>query len=816
VAALRRSVDEEFGEGVLAALRSPETPRFEALTGALINEMADLSQEIAIVLDDYNLVDSESVHGIVSFLLEHLPENAHLVIASRVDPPLPLSRLRARGQIAEIGAAELAFTQEEAVAFLRGVMDLDLSTDEVATLEEVTEGWIAALQLAALSMRHRKDVSGFIESFSGSHRDVLDFLAEEVLERQPDHVREFLLKTSILDSLTGPLCDALTGRNDGDEMLERLERENLFIVALDDERIWYRYHRLFRDFLRGRLKRESPEYVGELHLNASEWNERNGGASSAIEHALLAGDHERAARLMERGVGQSWYRGEVVTLLGWLEKLSEDVMRSRPLLLIWYAAALMLVGRLDGVETLLGEADRALGGNSGEEPWPSADEAEHRQLLATAAAVRSLYAQRSGEASEAVEYAQRALALLPEDNLEPRPFAAITLAEAFQAAGDGEAAITAFADAGALGRDAGHDYVTLSAMAAQAHLELAKGCLREADDVLRRALRFAAERGSELLPAMGSVRIGMGELLYEWDELDAASRHLTEGVNLAARTGDVEILMWGYVALSAVRQARGDIEGALAAAQQAERVAQSSSMEETIFDAAVWKARFYLRSGDLASASSEHERAAAIGEVRAYSRALEQLALARLLIARSEPGEALSLLARLHETAKTVGRRIEILALEALALWEKGEIERAVSTLTQALALAEPEGYVRTFVDEGQPMAEMLSGVLEAQQRGRLDSPQRVPAHYLRKLLAVIERDATSTALPAAGLTEPVSERELEVLQLIAAGKSNRRIATELYVSVGTVKTHVNNLYRKLDAHSRTQAVARARELKLL
>ena len=814
VAALRRSVDEEFGEGVLAALRSPETPRLEALMGVLINEVAGLSREIDIILDDYNLVDSESVHGIVSFLLEHLPENAHLVIASRVDPPLPLSRLRARGQIAEIGAAELAFTQEEAVAFLRGVMDLDVSTEEVATLEEVTEGWIAGLQLAALSMRVRKDVSGFIESFSGSHRDVLDFLAEEVLERQPEHVREFLLKTSILASLTGPLCDALTGRTDGDEMLERLERDNLFVVALDDERIWYRYHHLFADFLRGRLKRESPECVSELHLNASDWNERNGGASSAIEHALLAGDHERAARLMELGVGQSWYRGEVVTLLGWLDKLPEEVVRSRPLLLIWYAAALMLVGRSDGVETLLGEADRTLGGDAGEESWPGTNEGEYRQLLATAAAVRSLYAQRSGEAREAVEHAQRALALLPEDNLEPRPFAAITLAEAYRAAGDGEAAITAFAEAGALGRLAGHDYVALSAMAAQAHLELAKGCLREANDVLRQALDFAAERGSELLPAVGSVRIGMGELLYEWDELDAASRYLTEGVELAARTGDVEILMWGHIALSAVRQARGDTEGALAAAQQAERVAQSYGMEEAIFDAAVWKARLYLMSGDLAAASSEHERAAATAEVRPYSRTLEQLTLARLLIARSEPGEALRLLERLHETARTVGKRIEILALQALALWERGERERAVNTLTQALAVAEPEGYVRTFADDGSPMAEILSATLEARRRNRLEPP--VPAHYLRKLLAALERDRSDTASPEAVLSEPPSERELEVLTLVAAGKSNRQIASELFVSVGTVKTHVNNLYRKLGAHSRTQAVAKAKELNLL
>jgi LuxR family transcriptional regulator, maltose regulon positive regulatory protein len=784
------------------------------LVGTLVNELATRPADLVVILDDYHVIESTAVHGIVSSLLDHLPEGVHLVMASRVDPPLPLARLRSRGQMAKLDATDLRFTLDEAAAFLHDVMGLELPARDVTALEERTEGWAAGLQLAALSMRDRKDASVFIESFSGSHRDVLDFLAEEVLERQPDHVREFLLKTSILDSLTGTLCDALTARNDGDEMLERLERENLFVVALDDERIWYRYHRLFADFLRGRLKRESPEYVGELHLNASEWNERNGGASSAIEHALLAGDHERAARLMERGVGQSWYRGEVVTLLGWLEKLSEEVMRSRPLLLIWYSAALMLVGRSDGVETLLGEADRALGGDFDEESRSGADEAEHRQLLATAAAVRSLYAQRSGEAPEAVEYARRALALLPEGNLEPRPFAAITLAEAYRAAGDDESAITAFAEAGALGRAAGHDYVALSAMAAQAHLELAKGCLREADHVLRQALEFAAERGSELLPAVGSVRIGMGELLYEWDELEAASRHLTEGVGLAARTGDVEILMWGYIALSAVRQARDDTEGAFAAARQAERVARSSGMEDALFDAAVWKVRLYLMSGDLTSASSEHERAAATGEVRPYSRALERLTLARLLIARNEPDEALHLLERLHETVRTVGRRIEILALQALALWAGNNKERAVSTLTQALALGEPEGYVRTFADEGSPMAEILSAALEARRRNSLDPP--VPARYLRKLVAALKRDGTDRSSPEAVLPEDPSERELEVLTLVAAGKSNRQIAADLFVSVGTVKTHINNLYRKLDAHSRTQAVARARELKLL
>jgi LuxR family maltose regulon positive regulatory protein len=816
VAALRGTSEEGFGEGVLAALRSPEPPRMEAVLGSLVNELAALPREVAVVLDDYHTIDSESVHRIVSFLLERLPEDAHLVISGRVDPPLPLARLRARGQMTELHASDLRFTLEEAAAFLGDAMGLDVSADDVAALEGVTEGWIAALQLAALSMKERKDASGFIRSFSGTHRDVFDFLAEEVLERQIESVQSFLLETSILDSLSGPLCDALTGRNDGQRMLEELDRENLLVVPLDDQRYWYRYHHLFAEFLRSRLERERPEQLATLHLRASEWYEANALVVEAVRHALSAGDHERAARLMERGIGQTWYRGEVVTLLGWLRKLPDETMRRRPLLLVWYAAALMLVGRLDAVESLLREADRVLREGSGEEPRPGEDETDHEHLLATAAAVWSMHARLQGDPQGAIEHARRALALLPEDNLNPRPFAAITLAQAYEAAGDLEAAIAAFAEAGALGRAAGHDYVALSAMASQAHLQLARGRLREANGVLRRALGFAAERGAELLPAMGSVRIGMGELLYEWDDLDAAARHLTEGVELTGRTGDFEILMWGHIVLSRVRLARGDADGALAAAREAERVAQDSGTGHAIVDAAVWKARLHLMRGDLAAASSEQERAAGVGEVRRYSRELERIILARLLVARNQPGEALRLLAQLHETAETPARTIAILALQALALQAKGDKERAASTLAEALVLAEPEGYVRTFVDEGPPMAELLSGVLKAQQRGRPDSLGRVPASYLRRLLAALEPDTSGARLPAVGLPEPLSERELEVLQLIAAGRSNRRIASELFVSVGTIKTHVNNLYRKLDAHSRMQALARARELKLL
>jgi LuxR family transcriptional regulator, maltose regulon positive regulatory protein len=822
VAALRRTVGEDFGEGVLAALRSPEPPRMEAVLGALINELADLPGEVAVVLDDYHVIDSENVHWIVTFLLERLPENVHLVISGRVDPPMPLARLRARGQMMELHAADLRFTPEEAAAFLNDAMGLDISAGDIAALEGVTEGWIAALQLAALSMKERKDVSDFIRSFSGGHRDVFDFLAEEVLERLSEPVQMFLLETSILDSLSGPLCDAVTGRNDGQRMLERLERENLLVVPLDDERDWYRYHHLFADFLRSRLERERPERLRPLHLRASEWFEENALVAEAVRHALSAGDHERAARLMESSVGQTWYLGEVMTLLGWLRELPKEAMLRRPLLVVWYAAALTLVGRFDGVESLLREAEGAVGAageGQGDQLRPMANEADPEHVLATAGAVRSLQARLQGDPQGAIEHARRALALLPEDNLDPRPFAALCLAEAYRDADDLEAANSTFAETVELGLAAGHDYIALTAMGSLARLWMAQGRLREAEETLRQALGFAAERGAELLPAVGRVRIAMGELLLERDDLEASERELTLGTELVERAGELEILARGEVVISRVKWARGDAEGALKLAHKAERLARESDAPQAIADAAFWKARLHLMRNELPAAASELERVSDVDDVPRSTQDAFRISLARLLVAREDHDEALQLLDRLREAAESADRRsyaIAILTLQALALRAKEEKSRALDVMGRVLALAEPEGYIRIFVEEGPPMAELLSEVLEAQQRGRLDSLRRVPAHYLRKLLAATERDATGTARPATDLPEVLSERELEVLQLIAAGKSNRRIASELFVSVGTVKTHVNNLYRKLDAHSRTQAVARARELKLL
>lgn len=819
VVAALRSVEGEIGEGVLSALRSPEPPHIEAITAALINELAALPEELTLILDDYHLIDSGPVHGIVSFLLEHQPPNVHLVISSRIDPPLPLSRLRARNQMMELDAAELSFTPEEAVTFLDSVMGLGLSAEDVAALEERTEGWIAGLQLAALSMRDRKDVSGFVKAFSGSHRDVLDYLAEEVLERQPGQMRAFLFQTCVLDHLSGALCDALSGRSDGQAILERLERDNLFVIALDDDRRWYRYHHLFRGFLRTRLQRESPERVSELHRRAAAWYEQNDLISEAVGHALVAEDYERAADLVERVVGEMWFRGEVMTLLGWLESLPEEAKRRRPRLLLEHATALLWVGRLEGVERLVREAERIVGAaaeDSGEGPPPSAENIHRRYLLGYAAATRAWHANLLGNPQSGIELARRALALLPDDP-RPRTFAAFTLAAAYTFGGDFEAASAAFAETAELGLAAGHDYLTLEAMGYHAELQMARGRLREADCILRRALVVAAERGDVSLPATGEVHVAMGELLYEWDDLDSAEDRLTEGVRLAERTGQIGSLVDGYVSLSRLKQAQGATDDAIEAAREAERLARSSGVSQFIVEVAAWKSRLHLAQAELTAATSEWERVSVGDDDPIFVREIEQIAHAQLLVARAEQGEALRLLADLREAAQATGRtgrEIEILALEALALQAKGKKERAVSTLAQALALAEPEGYVRTFVDEGLPMAELLSEVLEAQQRDRL-TPE-VPAYYPRKLLAALDRDASGAATLGAELPEPLSEREREVLTLVAAGKTNQEIAEDLFVALSTVKTHIKNIYGKLDARNRTQALARARELRLL
>jgi LuxR family maltose regulon positive regulatory protein len=808
-AAVGRGTGEEgFGMGVLGALGSPEPPRIEALAGALVNEVAALPDGLDLVLDDYHAIDSEGVHRIVATLLGHLPEGAHLLISSRVDPPLPLARLRARDQMVRLEASELAFTLEEAATFLRGVMELDLSGDDVARLEQRTEGWVAGLQLAALSMRDRENLPAFVESFSGGHRDILDFLAEEVLARQPTRVRRFLLETSILDALTGSLCDALTGLSDGQGMLERLERENLFVVALDDERRWYRYHHLFAEFLRGRLSHENPKLAGDLHLRASGWCEANGHLAEAIGHALAAPDHELAVRLIGVGSRLAWNRGEVPTVLRWLEALPDEAKRRQPRLFLQQAMALALTGRPDDAESLLEEAEREVG-STGE---------DLRFLSGFSSAVRSWCARLRGDAPRAVELARRALSLLPEEEGGLRAFAAVVLGDTLWTTGDLASASEVLADAARIGRSAGHVYSTLSAMTLQVRVQSERGSLREADETLGEALRFVEEQGVEHLPAAGAIHIMMGVLLYERDDVDSAEQALETGIGMAELTGNVTDLVWGYVNLSRAKRARRDERGALEMARKADRVARDYGAGLEIATAAAWMMRLCLMRGDLAEAAALEQKLAANAEGAAdAARVLDRIASARLLHAQRRYREALLVLDGPREVAEANGRMLdltEILSIRALVLWASNERGRALDTIAEALVLAAPEGYVRTFVDEGPPMAALLSEVLETRQRE--SSIPSIPAHYLGRLLAALEQDARNAKSSAAGPSEPLTERETEVLRLLASGKSNRRISSELFVSVGTVKTHVNHLYRKLGAHNRTQAVARARDLGLI
>ena len=816
-----RTIEDGFGEGVLSSLRAPGSPPVEALTSALINELADLPDNLAIVLDDYHLIDSDHVHGIVSFLVERLPSNVHLLIASRIDPPLPLARLRARDQIAEIKAADLSFAREEAAAFLKDTMRLNLSDEDVTALEERTEGWIAGLQLAALSMRDRKDIPGFVRAFSGSHRDVLDFLTEEVLEWQSEWMRSFLLETSILERLTGELCDAVTDRDHGQEMLETLERENLFVVALDDERRWYRYHHLFADVLRDRLEKERSEEVKELHLRAASWCERNGWASAAVEHALAAGDVEWAARLVEHNTQALCQRSEGATVNRWLTALPTGLVRSRPRLSLARAIWALISGRVDEIEPLLTDAERAFA-TADHAHEPSAEEAARglANVPGTVAMLRAELARQRGDVAHTIQFAQLARTHADEGDRYLHFFSSWNLAVAKQMQGrlgEAEDELAALAaDPWASGR---HRYFAVRTYYTLGQVQRAQGRLSAALQTCRQGLELAAEAGRPALPAAGVAHVGIAEVSYERNQLDAALDQAMRGVALSRQLGYAQWLVTGLTALGRIREALGDQTGALGAIGEAERLVPYLVVD-IFFPVAVQRARLLLAQGKIEDAARWcAKRGLGVDDEPSYLREREHLVLARVLLAQDKPDQTLRLLERHFEEAQAAGRggsEIEILALQALALREKGERERAVSIVTQALTLAEPEGYVRTFVDDGPEMAPLLSEVLMVHQSRHLMRPDPPSAHYLRKLLAALEQAASGSMPPTPQLPEPLSERELEVLQLIAAGKSNSRIAQELFVTAGTVKTHIRNIYRKLDAHSRTQALVRARELNLL
>jgi LuxR family maltose regulon positive regulatory protein len=636
---------------------------------------------------------------------------------------------------------------------------------------------------------------------------VFDYLADEVLACQPERVRDFLLRTSIVERLLGPLCEALTGSANGRAMLENLERANLFLIPLDEEGRCYRYHHLFADFLRDRLERTHPDAVPELHRRASLWYENNQYPYEAVDHALAARDHERVADLIEETGGAWWTRGDHSSLLRWLKALPDELMRTRARLCVFHAWTLAHAGRLDEAESRLEEAERL----------PAAGNEANRAMGGEIFAVRARIASMWGDAARAIEFSRRALDLLPEDDLYLRGELALNLGNAYWTTGDIAEASEAFAESASSSRTAGNLRAAVFALWGQAMLEMIGDRLRSADELLQRAQRLAGDHDGQPLSAVGIVHVGMAELLYERGDLDGAERHLKEGIEVGKRGSEAKVLVLGYVNLARVLMARGDAEHSLIKIQEAWRLAQWTSAG-TWPPVDAWRARLLLAQGDVASAARWSREYGKSEDYLSYPRILERITMARILLAQNKTGEALDFLEELLEAAESkerMGHVIEVLILQALAFEARGETGRALAALERSLALAEPEGYVRTFVDEGAPMAALLTKLLEERRDGT--SPW-----YVDRLLTQILADAAASEgrsprrADGGPLLEPLSERELEVLRLIADGLSNREIAQRLFVSVGTVKAHVNHVYGKLLVRSRTQAVARARELQLI
>ena len=816
-------------ERVMPLLGPPAPPTFDGLVTALINELArPESRDVVLILDDYHVIDSAPVHESVMFLLDHLPAGLHLVIASRADPPLALARLRARGQLAELRAADLRFTSEEAATLLSEAAGPAVSVSALTVLEARTEGWAAGLRLAVLSLRGHVDVAQFVATFSGSHRYVLDYLTEEVLDRQPERVRTFLLETSVLDRLNGPLCDAVTGRADGQAMLEAIEAAGLFLMPLDDVRGWWRYHQLFADLLRARLQQERPDRIAVLHRNAALWYQQHGLPDDAVRHALAAGNAVWAARLIEQQFDALYYlQGERTTVQRWLSALPSDVVRSRPRLLVAQAAIADSLGQVEVVELSLAAAER-VSTLADDEPFePSAGPAASLlvNVPATIAIFRAYLAELRGDAeataglvSQAraeVEAGESMLRFITQGHLGVAEWLHGRLAEAENVLS------TSMHE----WRAAGHRNLIGWGCYHLGQVERALGRLDAAWETYEETLRITAEPGRPTLPAAGIAYAGLAEVAYQRNELDAALRHVTAGIPLCRQFSFTPPLATALATLAWARQAAGDTVGASAAMGDAMRAAPGPAVGDLLNPVPAQQARLLLVQGDVEAAESwTISRGLQHGDEPDYPRELGYLLLARVLLAQDRPDQAVPLLQRLRAAAGAQGRTgslIEIQALLALALAADGDDAAALDALAEALLLGHPAGYLRVFADEGAPMRALV-GRLVAAQRTAGSAARSVPLDYLARLVRAFDERATdpgsrrAAATAPAGLVETLTAREAEVLVLIAAGKSNPRIAEELVVTLDTVKKHVSHVLGKLGAANRTEAVTRARQLGLI
>jgi LuxR family maltose regulon positive regulatory protein len=815
IAALQQ-IDASIGSSSLALLQSPKAAELESMVGVLVNEIDSLRDDRAtesipseitglragfiLVLDDYHVIETPAIHQKLTFLLDHIPSHLHLVISTREDPPLQLARLRARDQLIELHESDLRFTRAEVVQFLNETMSLSLTSEQIAALETRTEGWIAGLQLAALSLRGREDLSGFVRAFTGSHRFVFDYLMDEVFARQTDSIQSFLLQTSILERLNAPLCNALTQRTDSQAILEELERSNLFVTALDDERRWYRYHRLFADVLLHRLIEKSSTALIELHLCASEWFEKEGQITGAINHALAARDWERAARLMENTSESLRQHGEIATLTNWIKVLPESVRCSKPALCLTYARALINVSRYADAETFVQKAEHWLEDNSQDK------DREADSLRGKVLALRAQFANTRNEFTQAIELAQHAEQLLPPDDISWRSGLSLILASALRFTSNWLEANETYQKAAALKESIGDYSNALFALSSRGEGLEAIGELRQAAQQFEEALRLAHIWSVPNAPMTGYALIGLGRIRYEWNELESALRDVQIGLERGQQAGIMDVLLRGYHVLARIRQAQGDRHGALAALDEADAVAEKMGLAQVKDWTSALKAQVRLAGGDTEAALDWASHF--IGQMPEAVFPSVQIALAKVWLSQRETEKALSLLDHALQSTRAVGRlgnAVHILTVQAIVYHARGEPEQAFVTLEHALELAEPEGYVRVFADEGAPMARLLHRMIT-----------RSPAsEYIHRLLEALGESVKIMQPITPKLIEQLSQRELEVLHLIVDGATNQEIAHELVLTVNTVKRHISNIFRKLEVSNRAHAIARAHELNL-
>ena len=833
VAGLQEAEPMIGSEAAQRLAAAPQTPSETILT-SLINDLDTASREIVLVLDDYQFISSQAVHEEVAFLLEHCPRSFHLVIASRSDPPLPLARLRARGQTVELRAADLRFTEPEAAQFLNDVMGLRLDTGSVAVLEERTEGWIAGLQMAALSMRDRKDVRGFIEGFSGTNRYILDYLLEEVLASQPPEMQCFLLCTSILDRLTAPLCEALleAEKLEGriidklsatfqpanflncQPILEYLERANLFLVPLDDERQWYRYHHLFADLLHARLDQIYPGLAPQLHLRAAAWYEQNDFILEAIHHASMASDNEMVERLIEQNYLEMMNHGEMSWVRYWMGNLSEELVYRRPWLCLYEAMSHSWFGQLEEANFLLNVAEQHI---HAEISAPGA-----QAMLSYHAYVKSRVTAMQGDTRRAIEFCRTARENAPADNLGLQIDFCITLGYEYFLYGDFVNANETLHETIQSGHSAGAVNNPVAAYCLLARMQIYQGRLHDAYDLLQKAAQLVPDKGGKNFGVIGLVEVEIAALLCEWNDVGAALVRLKGGLDYLPMWGKADDVCLTYTTLARIQLAQGNRTEAVGAIEKAVQLIQTCGVfSEARSAVETAQVKLWLAQGDWSAvdrwAVSLEKRFRSHDPFR-YEDELTYLTQARVFIARKKLDGAIRLLSGLEETARSAGRAgrlIEIMILKALALQAAGDTAQADIALAKSLALAEPSGYVRVFLDEGQPMQMLIARWLaHAGSSHTRDYAIHLLSHFDAEPRVVT---ATNEKVSATGtLVEPLSQRELEVLHLIALGRTNQEIAQQLIVSPGTVKAHTASIYRKLDVANRTEAVARARQLGIL